>query len=263
MLRVFLQFALACGQSPALNVIYEYPMEPTRAMTASYLDELHGLQERITLFTRRLKDRTAVLDGVLSSSRYGKFDAATHAHAFLQEALAKKVPVHGVDVEAISSGVIDSMNTAISSFQQLREISQQHAAASPCTSAAGCASLTSTINECSARRDAVQQAYEDVNKGVNAMGGAIATLCGCMFVGDSDICAFQDISPLCVIPYQSYVGVFMSSAAVWDAVKASTEACSVIGAPSVGGSFLELSKDASRRAAEASTVVYDIVYDGQ
>ncbi len=50
-----------------------------------------------------------------------------------------------------------------------------------------------------------QDACREVNKGVNAMGGAIATLCGCMFVGDSDVCAFKDISPLCVIPYQSYV----------------------------------------------------------
>jgi len=270
MMRAFVQFALACaitGQSPVLNVLYEHPAEPSRQMTAGYLDELHGLQERITQFSRRLKGRTVALGEIVSNAaapRSGRFnDAAAHAHAFLQDALAKKTP-HGLDsmdIEALSSDVISNMTKAIASFQQLRQISRQHAAAaSPCTSAADCASLTSRINECSDRRDAVQQAYEDVNKGVNAMGGAIATLCGCMFVGDSDVCAFKDISPLCVIPYQSYVGVFESSAAVWDAVKAATEACSVIGAPSVGGSFLELSKDASRRAAEASTVL-NIVYD--
>ena len=36
-------------------------------------------------------------------------------------------------------------------------------------------------------------------------------------------------------PPRAQVGVFESSAAVWDAVKAATEACTVIGAPSVRG----------------------------
>ena len=143
--------------------MYEHPAEPTHAATASYLDELHGLQERITQFSRRLKGHTAALHQTVA--QHDTFNAAAvHAASFLQAAMARKTSAHALsmDVEALSADVISNMTKAIASFQQLQQISRQHAAAAPCTSAADCASLTSRINECTERREAVQQAYEDV-----------------------------------------------------------------------------------------------------
>ena len=72
-----------------------------------------------------------------------------------------------------------------------------------------------------------------VNVGVHAMGDAVHTLCGCLDAGDTSVCAFKDVAPICTVPYESYVGVFGASSSLWDAVKAATEACTVIGAPAL------------------------------
>jgi len=278
MVRALMCFAIAHAaiKAPALNVFYEHPEGRTGAMTAGYLDEVHSMQERITDFTRRLKDRTEALDEIVANAaalhgardRTAKFaDASNQASAFLEEALQKRGTQGSVasstDIEKISASVISNMTKAIASIRHV--LLQKNRAHAPCQSPADCASLSSTVNECTERRDALQQAFEDVNVGVHSMGSAIATLCGCMFVGSSDMCAFKDIPPLCVVPYQSYVGVFMSSVAVWDAVKAATAACSVLGAPAlastapVGGSFLAASQGSG---SDASPVVnMNIVYD--
>ena len=127
-------------------------------------------------------------------------------------------------------------------------LAKGRAAATPCSSPASCAIASLAANKCNYGRVALQEAYGDLNVATHVLGALVSSLCGCVHVGSSSVCALKSLPPSCTFPYAVYSKAFAGSVQVWEAVKAATNTCNVHRAPvqqsvgavggAVGGSFV-------------------------
>ena len=104
-------------------------------------------------------------------------------------------------------------------------------AATPCSSPASCAIASLAANKCNYGRVALQQAYSDLNVATHVLGALVSSLCGCVHVGSSSVCALKSLPPSCTFPYTVYSKAFAGSVQIWEAVKAATNTCNVHRAP--------------------------------
>ena len=97
----------------------------------------------------------------------------------------------------------------------------------PCGTPAGCAMKERVANRCNYGRAALLSAYKDVNVLVHVLSAMVSTLCGCVHVQHVSHCALHQVPQACVFPYTVYSKAFAGSVQLWEAVKASTNRCSV------------------------------------
>lgn len=100
----------------------------------------------------------------------------------------------------------------------------------PCRTQAECDALEFPINRCSHIRNSAMDAYNKANVAVNVLAQLISTMCGCVFTGPVSLCILAPIPYVCGFPFEAYRGLFGLSMALWSAVKATTGACSFVGA---------------------------------
>ena len=100
-------------------------------------------------------------------------------------------------------------------------------AGTPCATPAACAMKEREANRCNYARAALLSAYNDVNVLVHVLSAMVSTLCGCVQVQQVSHCALHKVPQACVFPYTVYSKAFAGSVQLWEAVKASTNKCSV------------------------------------
>lgn len=100
----------------------------------------------------------------------------------------------------------------------------------------GFAGVEVAANACNYMRLASEQAYSNVNTVVNTVGRVVAKMCGCIMVSKVAVCPLDQVAEVCQYPYQAYANLYSTSAQLWEAVKATTAQCKVIGHPSVASS---------------------------
>lgn len=88
-------------------------------------------------------------------------------------------------------------------------------------------------NACNYARMGSEFAYQQVNRIVNGLGHVVSKMCGCVMVGGQTQCALADVPEICGFPYQAYSALYAGSQSLWEAVKATTLQCRVIGDPAV------------------------------
>ena len=97
----------------------------------------------------------------------------------------------------------------------------------PCSTPAACAMKEREANRCNYARAALLSAYNDVNVLVHVLSAMVSTLCGCVHVQQVSYCVLHQVPQACVFPYTVYSKAFAGSVQLWEAVKASTNRCSV------------------------------------
>merc|ERR1719359_1686617 len=85
------------------------------------------------------------------------------------------------------------------------------------------------LNACNYARAGALEAYANVNRIVNGLGGAVGTSCGCV----GGVCAGQAIPESCGYPHEGYQALASQEDQLWQAVKATTLRCKIIGDASV------------------------------
>ena len=99
----------------------------------------------------------------------------------------------------------------------------------PCTTQASCAMRSMEINKCNYARVAMQQTYNELNVATHVLGELVSSLCACVQAGHVVKCALRSSPAACAFPYTVYSKAFGASSQVWEAVKASTQACAIKG----------------------------------
>ena len=97
--------------------------------------------------------------------------------------------------------------------------------------AADTAKLADGINACNYARAGALEAYANVNRIVNGLGGAVGASCGC--VGGT--CVGQSIPESCGYPHEGYQALASQEDQLWQQVVATTLRCKIIGDASVLG----------------------------
>ncbi|KAK1441996.1 hypothetical protein BgAZ_400260 [Babesia gibsoni] len=107
----------------------------------------------------------------------------------------------------------------------------------PCSTQAACDRLEMMINLCSYIRGGTHMAYEIFVVMVHVLGTMMAVLCGCLFVGPTQICFLQNFPYTCRIPFPVFSGMFQATTSVWQLVKVATNICRIYGDPGFGSVF--------------------------
>merc|ERR1712093_844549 len=81
------------------------------------------------------------------------------------------------------------------------------------------------LNACNYARAGALEAYANVNRIVNGLGGAVGATCGC--AGGN--CAGEAIPETCGYPHSGYQALSGQEDQLWEQVKATTLRCRIIG----------------------------------
>ena len=95
--------------------------------------------------------------------------------------------------------------------------------------AADTAKVADGINACNYARAGALEAYANVNRIVNGLGGVVGSTCGCV----QGACVAQAIPESCGYPHEGYQALLSQADQLWQAVKATTLRCKIIGDASV------------------------------
>ena len=91
--------------------------------------------------------------------------------------------------------------------------------------AAEAAQMADGINACNYARAGALEAYAMVNRIVNALGGGVGAMCGCV----QGTCYAQPVPETCGYPYEAYKALTSQSDQLWTQVVKTTKKCKIIG----------------------------------
>merc|ERR1719299_371849 len=80
------------------------------------------------------------------------------------------------------------------------------------------------INACNYARAGALEAYANVNRIVNGLGGAVGAACGCA----GGACVGQSIPESCGYPHEGYQALASQEDQLWEQVVATTKRCKII-----------------------------------
>jgi hypothetical protein len=263
---VVLAFAqLASAASSDINVKYTFPL--TNAVQehdgdAFYSDIQRQMDSQASLVSKISSKASFVqgpqgASGDLSATVSEVIDAADHIMQGGAAAGSQETPANVADVaRSASAAATEAASTMSNHGSFLQSPEDLHAFITEATEQVNAlksklereqAVLSSALakkadglqgaevaaNACNYMRLGAENAYQNVNKVVYSVGRVVAKMCGCIMVSKVAACALDRVAETCNYPYQAYANLYASSSQLWEAVKATTSQCRVIGAASV------------------------------
>lgn len=119
----------------------------------------------------------------------------------------------------------------LSSFLATTKLAKDSPLDVPCSSDASCGALSLITNSCDFPRLAALSVYQAVNLAVHIFAVVDKVLCACVDVFTQSRCFLANAFPPCIAIDPVFRQLFASTSNVWEAVKAATDKCKVVGDP--------------------------------